>query len=152
MMIVMIMMMLSVTDPFQLGVDESLPHGACDRSQWQHRPCYKLIFQVIVFYYYRNCSIRYCNTMIIWLQWYVMVPATKSFLDDGSAYSGHSHGFGRSSMAKKFVTATWYWCNIHFTIIAQHQAVDSFKDSLPHECLWYDLQYYHSLSSSLSSY
>ena len=66
MMIVMIMMMLSVTDPFQLGVDESLPHGACDRSQWQHRPCYKLLFQVIVFLY-RNCIVRCSNTMVIQL-------------------------------------------------------------------------------------
>ena len=27
-------MLITVTDPFQLGVDESLPHRAGDRSEW----------------------------------------------------------------------------------------------------------------------
>ena len=46
MMIKMNMMLLSVTNPFQLGVDEPVPHGVGDRGQRQHRPCYKLILQV----------------------------------------------------------------------------------------------------------
>ena len=43
----LMMMIISATDPFQLGVDEPLPHRAGDRRQWQHRSSYKLFLQVL---------------------------------------------------------------------------------------------------------
>ena len=48
MMIKMNMMLLSVTNPLQLGVDEPVSHRVGDRGQRQHRPGYKLILQVIL--------------------------------------------------------------------------------------------------------
>ena len=50
-------MLITVTDPFQLGVDESLPHRAGDRSEWQHRPCHQLFLQVII--------VKGCGVMVV---------------------------------------------------------------------------------------
>ena len=46
-MMMLIKMMLSVTDPLQLGVDEPVPHRTGDRSQRKHCSSYKLFLQVI---------------------------------------------------------------------------------------------------------
>ena len=62
-------MLITVTDPFQLGVDESLPHRAGDRSEWQHRPCHQLFLQVIIV---KGCGVMVVVVLVVMVVMMVM--------------------------------------------------------------------------------